>query len=108
MEVNMSNYSKNYSESNFWDKVKSVGRSVPFLRDVIAMYYCLKDPKTPVWVKLVIISSIGYFISPIDTVPDILPVVGYGDDATVITVALGSVSAYVTEKHYKKADKLLN
>lgn len=104
----MSDYSNNYSESNFWNKVKSVGRTLPFIRDAIAMYYCLIDKNTPLWVKGIIIAALGYFISPVDAIPDFLPIVGYGDDAGVIAAAFASVAAYVTEEHYKKADSFLS
>jgi uncharacterized membrane protein YkvA (DUF1232 family) len=104
----MEDYSNSYSEFEFWYKVKSVGRSVPFLRDAIAMFYSLTDQDTPLWVKAVIIGALGYFISPIDVVPDFIPFIGYVDDAGVIAGALSSIAAHVTTEHYKKTDNFLS
>lgn len=59
------------------------------------MYYCLQDPNTPLWVKVIIIAALGYFISPIDAVPDVLPFVGYGDDATAIAGAFSAIASNI-------------
>ena len=32
-----------------------------------------------------VVGALGYFISPVDAVPDLIPVVGYGDVAVVMT-----------------------
>ncbi|HEY9187788.1 MAG TPA: YkvA family protein [Ignavibacteria bacterium] len=102
------NYSNYYSENKFWKKIKTVGRSIPFSRDVIALFYCLCDPNTPKWVKVIIIFALGYFICPLDAVPDLIPIGGYGDDAGVIASALASISQFVRKEHYKKADEFLS
>ena len=104
----MGDYSNQYSEASFWNKIKSMGKSIPLLRNVIAMFYALTDQNTPLWVKAIIVGALGYFISPIDAVPDFLPVAGYGDDAAVVGSALAVISAYVTKEHYEKADRFLS
>ena len=42
---------------------------------------------------LMMIGTLGYVVSPIDTVPDLLPVIGFADDAGVVAITL-SVLAY--------------
>lgn len=49
--------------------------------------------------QMSIIGSIIYVISPIDTI-DIIPVLGWGDDMTVIGVVMASIAATVAD--YKK------
>jgi uncharacterized membrane protein YkvA (DUF1232 family) len=44
------------------------------------------------WQSMVsIIAAVAYFVSPIDIIPDVIPVVGYLDDAFVIALVLKSV-----------------
>jgi uncharacterized membrane protein YkvA (DUF1232 family) len=56
-------------------------------RDVIALYYAIRNPLTPWYAKAVAIVVVGYALSPIDLIPDFVPVLGYLDD--VILVPLG-------------------
>lgn len=89
--------------AGFWSKVKQTAGKVPFVLDAIAMYYCMLDAKTPMWVKGTIATALLYFIVPADAVPDLLPVVGYTDDAGVIVTALTAVGSHVTERHQRQA-----
>jgi uncharacterized membrane protein YkvA (DUF1232 family) len=102
-------YSKDYSEESFWDKIKTsfdkIGR--PLLEKVLTLYYVLIDSSTPAWAKALIIPALGYFIFPLDVIPDIIPVFGYGDDLGVIVGVLAAVTTCVTEKHNKQAQTKL-
>jgi len=42
-----------------------------------------------------IAAALLYFISPVDIIPDVVPVVGYGDDAVIFLRALWSLLPYV-------------
>ena len=48
-------------------------------------------------------AALAYFILPFDAIPDFLPIVGLGDDASVLAAAFTSVSAYITDEHREKA-----
>ena len=112
----MADYSNKYSEEGFWKKVGKVGKSVPFLRDALAMFFCLLDSTTPVWAKGVIIAALGYFIFPLDVIPDFLfPLdvipdflfpIGYTDDAAIVATALIAVRMLIKEEHWQKADEI--
>ncbi|HOU54434.1 MAG TPA: YkvA family protein [Myxococcota bacterium] len=88
-----------YSEEAFWDKVgryaSQIGRAV--LKPVLILYYTLQKPEVPVWAKTVIIGALAYFILPFDVVPDVIPGVGYSDDAGVLASAIGTVAAYIDD-----------
>jgi len=101
-------HSDHYSDSGFWQTIKKNCKDIPFLREALEMFYCLGDPDTPSWVKVVIIAALGHFICPIDTVPDFLPIIGWIDDACVITFAFKSVKDHVTLKHKRKAREYLS
>jgi uncharacterized membrane protein YkvA (DUF1232 family) len=98
-------YNKDYSDSGFWDKVKGYAKTAGkgVLEPALKMYYSATDADTPLWAKTTIYGALGYFVSPIDAVPDILPVVGYGDDLTVLVAATAAVAAYIKEEHAQRA-----
>ncbi len=54
--------------------------------NAVSLYEMLVDPDYTVpWeTKASIIFALGYFVSPIDVIPDVIPVVGYLDDALVV------------------------
>lgn len=55
--------------------------------DVLAMYFALKHPQTPLVAKVFAAIVVGYALSPIDLIPDFVPVLGYLDE--VILLPLG-------------------
>jgi uncharacterized membrane protein YkvA (DUF1232 family) len=82
-----------------WPKLRRVASRVPFAEDVVAAYYCVLDRETPTKVRAVLIGALAYFILPADAIPDILPVVGFTDDAGVIAAALAMVARHITDRH---------
>jgi uncharacterized membrane protein YkvA (DUF1232 family) len=105
MQENQNEFEKAYSENSFWDKIKNFAKVAgqEVIGKALQLYYALQDSNTPAWAKAVIISALGYFISPIDAVPDITPLVGYADDAGVLTAALATVASYITDDIKQKA-----
>lgn len=63
--------------TEFWTKTRSVLGKVPFVKDAIASYYCVRDPATPASSKAVLLGALAYFILPVDVMPDILAGIGY-------------------------------
>ena len=100
MDSNATNneYSKEYSESSFWNKVKKYSSKAgsKVIYTALKLYYTLQSPDTPAWAKAVIIGALGYFIAPIDAVSDAIPVVGYADDLGVLAAAVASVVTCIT------------
>ena len=72
------NYEDDYSEDDFWKKIKQVaikaGREI--IEEALKLFYVIMNKKTPASAKAVAIAALGYFISPLDAIPDITPVVG--------------------------------
>lgn len=95
-------------KAGFFDKLKNVMSKVPFVRDAVAMYFCMLDPKTPFWVKASVASALAYFIMPIDAIPDPIPIVGYADDAAVIYLVLSIVHRHILDEHIRQADEWLS
>ena len=65
----------------FWIKFKQVVAQLPFAEDLLAAYYCAFDKQTPRHVQAALLGAVAYFILPFDFVPDMLPLLGFTDDA---------------------------
>lgn len=48
------------------------------------------DPTLPRGVRIRLLLLLAYLLSPIDLVPDVIPVLGYVDDAIIVAIALRS------------------
>ena len=94
-------------KARFWPTLKKALRQIPFITDVVAAYYAMLDPKTPMQAKWTLIGALAYFVSPIDLVPDILLGLGFLDDATVLAAAIAAVSSSIMPEHREAARKAL-
>jgi uncharacterized membrane protein YkvA (DUF1232 family) len=91
----------------FWKKLKGLAARLPFAEDLIAAHYCAFDRKTPIHVKAVLVGALAYFVLPADLIPDVLPVIGYTDDAAVLAAALKLVASHITPDHREAAKRAL-
>src|SRR5271168_464269 len=87
----------------FWAKFKRVAAGLPFAEDLLSAYYCAFDRQTPRHVQAALLGAIAYFILPFDFIPDMLPVLGYTDDAAVLATAIRLVAAHITPEHREAA-----
>jgi len=87
----------------FWAKARRVAGSLPFAEDLLAAYYCAFDKATPLHVKAALLGALAYFVLPFDFIPDMLPVLGYTDDAAVLFTALRMVAAHLRPEHREAA-----
>ena len=66
--------------------VKSWARQIR--RDVVAVYFAARDPRTPLLVRLLAVSVTAYALSPIDLIPDFILIIGYLDDLLLVPLGL--------------------
>ncbi|MDR3483353.1 MAG: YkvA family protein [Bradyrhizobium sp.] len=83
----------------FWFKLKRVLARLPFAEDLLAAYYCAFDKETPRHVQATLLGAIAYFVLPFDFIPDMLPVLGFTDDAAVLATAIRLVATHITSDH---------
>ena len=83
----------------FWSKLKRVAAKLPFAEDLLAAYYCAFDSRTPRHVQAALLGALAYFVLPFDFVPDMLPILGFTDDAAVLATALRMVTTHITPEH---------
>ncbi len=96
-----------YVRSSFWDKLKSVAAKIPFAETAIAAFFCSIDPATPMRVRMTLMGALAYFILPIDVVPDVLPLIGFSDDAAILALAIKLVGDQITPAHRLRAREML-
>ena len=84
---------------DFWRKAKRVAARLPFAEDLLAAYYCAFDHATPLQVKAALVGALAYFVLPFDFVPDMLPLLGFTDDAAVLLTALRMVAGHLRPEH---------
>jgi uncharacterized membrane protein YkvA (DUF1232 family) len=88
---------------DFWAKLRRVARHIPFAEDLLAAYFCAVDPATPRRVKLILLGAVAYFVFPTDALPDLLPLLGFADDAAMLAAAIAQVAGAIDEDHRAQA-----
>ena len=79
-------------------KTKAGQLSQTIVYTVFLLYHAYKRPDTPAWAKRIVLGAIIYFVSPIDSIPDILPMIGYTDDLSVLSLALVNIACYINDE----------
>ena len=93
--------------AKFWPTVKKALRTIPFMDEVVAAYFAMLDPQTPMQARLILIGALAYFVLPFDLVPDIIFGVGFLDDASILAAAIASVRSSITDDHREAARQAL-
>lgn len=103
-------YETYYSDKSFLEKVGSVfakaGETV--VRPALLLYYVLKSGNVSARDRAIIIGALGYFILPLDLIPDIIPVLGFTDDASAIAIAYKAVKNNITPEIKQQAEEKLS
>lgn len=93
--------------ADFMARLKRVAKRIPFAEDLLAAWFCARDPATPRRVRLTLLAALGYFVLPVDAIPDIMPLLGFTDDAAVIAAAIAAVAGSITPEHRERARKAM-
>ena len=83
----------------FWLKLKRLAVKLPFAEDLLAAYYCAFDRATPRHVQVALLGALAYFVLPFDFVTDLMPMLGFADDAAVLATAIRLVAGNITPEH---------
>lgn len=94
-------------ERQFWRKLVRVLAHIPFAEDLVAAWYCAKDPATPVRVRALLWGAVAYFILPVDVMPDYLVGLGFSDDAAVVAMVISLLSRHIEPRHRQAAEARL-
>ncbi len=96
-----------YSAKKFLGYFGTLGRRMNFLQEAVILVYCLRDPRTPRFIRLVIIGAIGYLLTPVDLIPDVIIGLGWLDDATVVAGAMRLARKYILPEHVASAKRFI-
>ena len=91
----------------FWPKLRRFAAQLPFAEDLLAAYFCAFDRTTPRRVQVALIGALAYFVLPFDFIPDMLPLVGFTDDAAVLATAVRLVAVHIGPRHREAARRVL-
>jgi uncharacterized membrane protein YkvA (DUF1232 family) len=91
----------------FWPKAKRFAARLPFAEDLLAAYYCAFDRDTPLQVKAALLGALAYFVLPFDLIPDVMPMLGFADDAAVLATALRLVASHMRPEHREAAKRAM-
>lgn len=56
--------------------------------DARQLWFALRHPGSPAWLKWGCAAIVLYLVSPIDLIPDVLPFVGVVDDLVLVPLAI--------------------
>ena len=91
----------------FWPKFRRFAAQLPFAEDLVAAYFCAFDRNTPRKVQVALIGALAYFVLPFDFIPDMLPLIGFADDAAVLATAIRLVSTHIGPQHREAARRVI-
>lgn len=91
----------------FWQTLRRAAASMPLAEDAAAAYYAALDRSTPVKVQAALLATLAYFVMPADAVPDVLPVLGFTDDAALLMTAMRMLADHIRPHHHAAAREAL-
>ena len=56
--------------------------------DARQLWFALRHPAAPAWLKIGTALLVLYVVSPIDLIPDVIPVIGVLDDIVLVPLAI--------------------
>ena len=92
----------------FWGKFRRLAAHIPFAEDLLTAYYCAFDRSTPHHVRAALLGALAYFVMPFDAMPDVMPLLGFADDAAVLATVVRLVASHISPKHRAAARRVLD
>ncbi|WKK59571.1 YkvA family protein [Sphingobacterium sp. BN32] len=84
---------------NLGEKSSDFGLLISMIKDTFAGRYKMNK-----WNMSVIVATIVYVVSPLDAIPDIIPVLGWLDDASIVGFAISKLADEILR--YKKFKRM--
>ena len=108
----MDKYADSYNDNDFWSIVKTYGKTIGsgVIVKVLELYYLLQKAGIPNKIKVMIMGALAYLICPVDLIPDVLPLIGWTDDATAISLVVNQLGSHIdgeiTDLARKKTEEI--
>jgi uncharacterized membrane protein YkvA (DUF1232 family) len=93
---------------DFWATLRRFAGQVPFVEDLVAAYYCVMDPATPMRVRGILLAALAFRARtrPLAWLQKIPGLGSFTDDAAVLAPVFG-LSSHITPLHRAAAAKAL-
>lgn len=101
LEHQLLNSSAAFDEVGVTSRLRKFTGKIPFAVQTMAMFYAMKDPRTSMVDRIIMIGAIGYVMSSVDAWPEFMG--GFADDAGVVAVAVAKVSRSLLPEHFEQA-----
>jgi uncharacterized membrane protein YkvA (DUF1232 family) len=62
------------------------------------LYLSSRDPRVPLYVKILLLAIIAYALSPVDIIPEFYPLLGYIDDLIILPLGIYLVFKLIPEE----------
>jgi uncharacterized membrane protein YkvA (DUF1232 family) len=76
---------------------------------LMVIYLAYRDPRVPLFAKIIAVCVVAYAFSPVDLIPDFIPILGYLDDLIIVPLGvymtLRLFPSMVIEEYRAKADE---
>ena len=59
-----------------------------FVTQLSLTWQLMRDPRVPLWTKIIPVAALLYIISPFDFIPDVIPGLGQLDDLGILLIAM--------------------
>jgi uncharacterized membrane protein YkvA (DUF1232 family) len=84
---------------NLFQYIERLGKKIAkkLIDSIKFLFNAMIDPRTPFKAKAIAIAALVYFISPIDLIPDVIPAVGFADDAAAIAAAVAAIASILIQ-----------
>lgn len=108
-EKRLTKFVKYFDERKLFKKLKRISGSLStkLLYYIFILFQLVSDKSVPYKTRIIFIAALGYLILPTDLVSDILPGLGFTDDAAFIAYAISNASVYITPEIKDKAMNML-
>ncbi|GFR44439.1 hypothetical protein Agub_g5678, partial [Astrephomene gubernaculifera] len=78
---------------SWYQRLKKAAKALK--REVLAVYYAMRHPDTPLAAKALGFLVLAYALSPLDLIPDFIPVLGILDDLILLPLMIAGAIALV-------------
>ena len=97
----------NEAKQSLINRLKSMARKLK--TNLMVMYLAYRDPRVPIFPKILAICVVAYAFSPVDLIPDFIPILGYLDDLVLVPlgvyIALRLFPKKVLEEYRTKTEE---
>ena len=95
-------------QQGFWRKARQTLGRVPFTEEAVAAFHCATDSATPMAIRATLLGALAYFVLPFDAIPDIVPILGFTDDAAMLAAAMKVTLDSIKPEHREAARRKLS